>query len=225
VWASGAGAIPMTFTYSGTVHVSENESVFGEPASAVPINVALTYDTSLVTGPPDIIPRGTSLNGYTFADDWYGFNWAGITDLTASFGSKVWDTDDLIVQANEDLGFFADVVFNADIRSVSPSASFLTFADSDGLLQLGNGIVIGGLAVIDSSIVVSDFGAGTSAFGQDLQVRKVDSDLQDIGPQVRSVPENFSSWLMLCCSVGLLLFARWQEERKQARKFARIPVR
>ena len=55
----------MTFSYSGTVNISEGESVFGETASTVPVNVAFTYDTSLVTGPQDIIPAGTSLNGFT----------------------------------------------------------------------------------------------------------------------------------------------------------------
>lgn len=214
----------MTFSYSGTANISDGQSVFGETASTVPVNVALTYDTSLVTGPPNVIPVGTSLNGYTFADNWFGYNRLGITDLSASFGSKVWNTDDPVIQANDDLRFFADVVFNADIGSDTPTASFLTLADSDGIFRLGNGIVTGAQAVIDSSIRVSDFGAGTFALGQDLRVQKIDPQARYAEPHVPQVPENLSTLLMLFCSVGLLAFVRWQEERKHSRELQRIAL-
>ena len=129
-----------------------------------------------------------------------------------------------MIQANDELRFFADVVFNADIRTDTPTASFLTFADSDGLLRLRSGIVTGGQVVIDSSIVVSDFGAGTRALGQDLQVQKINLQARYADPNVPQVPENLSTLLMLFCSVGLLAFVRQQEERKHSREIRRIAI-
>ena len=71
------------------------------------------------------------------------------------------------------------------------TSSFLTLADSDGIFQLGNGIVTGAQAVIDSSIRVSDFGAGTFALGQDVRVQKIEPQARYAEPHVPQVPRIF----------------------------------
>jgi len=108
--------------FSGT-YDTNGQTVFGLSGSAVPFDYTMTYDTSLNTSSL-IIPAGAIIDGYTFADSFYGYSASGITALNLTFGSQTWTAAD-IVPRDPVGGYSADIWFNTDLSTATPTRTWL----------------------------------------------------------------------------------------------------
>ena len=108
----------------------------------------MTYDTSLNTNSL-IIPAGAVIGGDTFADSFYGYSASGITALNLTFGSQTWTAADIIPRDPAG-GYSADIWFNTDLSTATPTRTWLLadVSSPDPLdpcyylceLQIGGGI-------------------------------------------------------------------------------------
>ena len=112
----------ISLEFSGT-YDTFGLTLFGLSGSAVPFDYTMTYDTSLNTNSL-IIPAGAIIDGYTFADSFYGYSASGITALNLTFGSQTWTAADIIPL---DLlgGYSADIWFNTDLSTATPTRTWL----------------------------------------------------------------------------------------------------
>ena len=112
----------ISLAFSGT-YDTFGQTVFGLSGSAVPFDYTMTYDTSLNTSSL-IIPAGAIIDGYTYADSFYGYSVSGITALNLTFGSQTWTAADIIPRDPAG-GYSADIWFNTDLSTATPTRTWL----------------------------------------------------------------------------------------------------
>src|SRR4029453_2330622 len=127
--ASTAARAAVTLTFSGTCDTINNP--FGVTGSAVPYSFQITYDPALDTNTV-FAPAGSMVDGLTLLNDWYGYSASGITALNVTFGTKTWTLADLkTLSLDSGHTMEADLFFNADISTSTPTRSDIYFADFD----------------------------------------------------------------------------------------------
>jgi len=119
---NSARADVISLEFSGT-YDTFGQTVFGLSGSAVPFDYTMTYDTSLNTSSL-IIPAGAIIDGYTFADSFYGYSASGITALNLTFGSQTWTAADL-VPITPSGAYTADIWFNTDLSTATPTRTWI----------------------------------------------------------------------------------------------------
>jgi len=112
----------ISLEFSGT-YDTNGQTVFGLSGSAVPFDYTMTYDTSLNTNSL-IIPAGAIIDAYTYADSFYGYSVSGITALNLTFGSQTWTATDIIPRVPAG-GYTADIWFNTDLSTATPTRTWL----------------------------------------------------------------------------------------------------
>ncbi len=126
-------------TYEATLSAEELEPprgpefpVFGRLGVESSVFASFIVDT---TAPPAYeYAAGDPVGGYTALHDFYGYELSTISDLTATFGSKTWDTSDVYVP---DLtAGSAAVWFDAPLHDGATPHMMLRLVDSDGLIYL-----------------------------------------------------------------------------------------
>jgi len=154
----------ISLEFSGT-YDTFGQTVFGLSGSAVPFDYTMTYDTSLNTSSL-IIPAGAIIDGYTFADSFYGYSASGITALNLTFGSQTWTAAD-IVPRDPVGGYSADIWFNTDLSTATPTRTWIiaSIFSPDPLarcyylceLQIGGAFSgFGGVVMFDTRSFIND---------------------------------------------------------------------
>ena len=185
----------ISFEFSGT-YDTFGQTVFGLSGSAVPFDYTMTYDTSLNTNSV-IIPAGAIIDGYTYADSFYGYSVSGITALNLTFGSQTWTAADIVPRDP------ADIWFNTDLSTATPTRTWLLadVSSPDPLdpcyylceLQIGGAFAgFGGVVMFYNRSVISD-GLLDSVFSSKVVISS--------GPE--SIPEPKTS-VMMITALGLL---------------------
>ena len=186
----------ISLEFSGT-YDTNGQTVFGLSGSAVPFDYTMTYDTSLNTNSL-IIPAGAIIDGSTFGDSFYGYSASGITALNLTFGSQTWTAADIIPR-DPSGGYSADIWFNTDLSTATPTRTWL-FAFIDvgpflDVLQIGGAFCgFGGVVMFDTR---SDIDDGVSFEGPFFSNNMVISSVPE------SVPEPKTS-VMMITALGLL---------------------
>jgi len=203
----------ISLEFSGT-YDTFGLTLFGLSGSAVPFDYTMTYDTSLNTNSL-IIPAGAIIDGYTFADSFYGYSASGITALNLTFGSQTWTAADIVPRIPL-AGYSADIWFNTDLSTATPTRTWLVadIVDPTPLapcstlcaLQIGGAFSgFGGVVMFDTRSFIDDFdfiSPGGPFFG--LSSKVVISSVPE------SVPELKTS-VMMITALGLLglVGGRW----------------
>ena len=113
--------------------VSGTDTVFGVAPADLTFGVTLRVDTS--AGPPDSAAAGDPNGALVFTSDVFGYN---VVAATATFGSKTWDSADLLTLIFGD--GIADSKLFVDEELVSgatPQRVSVRLQDSDGFIDIG----------------------------------------------------------------------------------------
>ncbi len=135
-------AAPVTLTFSG-MYDTQGTTVGGLTGSAVPFSYQITYDPALDTN-TWFFPAGSTLDGATALNDWYGYSASGITASNITFGTQTFTVADLEPRVPQ-VGVEADLWFDTDISQVAPTRAYAFFFQFPSLsaLELGEGVVSG----------------------------------------------------------------------------------
>ena len=131
--------------------VSGTDTVFRVAPADLTFGVTLRVDTT--AGPPDTAAAGDPNGALVFAHDVFGYN---VVSATATFGSKTWDSADLLTLIFGD--GIADSKLFVDEELVSgatPERVSVRLQDSDGFIDIG----------------VRSCGGATCQIGEDFQIR------------------------------------------------------
>ena len=113
--------------------VSGTDTVFGVAPADLTFGVTLRVDTT--AGPPDTAAAGDPNGALVFTSDVFGYN---VVSATATFGSKTWDSADLLTLV------FGDGITNSKlfvdeelVSGATPERVSVRLQDSDGFIDIG----------------------------------------------------------------------------------------
>ncbi len=113
--------------------VSGTDTVFGVAPADLTFGVTLRVDTT--AGPPDSAAAGDPNGALVFTSDVFGYN---VVSATATFGSKTWDSADLLTLVFGD-GITDSKLFVDEelVSGATPERVSVRLQDSDGFIQFG----------------------------------------------------------------------------------------
>ena len=136
--------------------VSGTDTVFGVAPVDLTFGVTLRVDTS--AGPPDTAAAGDPNGALVFAHDVFGYN---VVSATATFGSKTWDSADLLTllfgDGITDSKLFVDEEL---VSGATPERVSVRLQDSDGFLDIGGRSCGGATCQIGEDFQIRDFNGG-----------------------------------------------------------------
>ena len=146
VRATEASILKIDFT--GTYDTS-GDVIFGQNGSSLPFAYSITYDTSLAPAPV-FVPAGTlELPGIALVEDFYGYSKAGITASSLTFGTQTFTVSNL--QSRSVGGSTADLWFNTNLETATPTKTYAAFRSGGNALALGGVVVTIGAAAFDTT--------------------------------------------------------------------------
>lgn len=136
------------------------DSIFGEDTG--PVHVTLTFLIDTEGGPLYYYPEGSTITveshgERTALNDFYGYDASAISNLSVTFGTNTWDTDDLTVP-NFGIGD-AGVWFDAALADGATPNIVIDLWDSDGRINFGwMQLAFGGIRIYqDGTSDITDF--------------------------------------------------------------------
>lgn len=113
--------------------VSGTDTVFGVAPADLSFAVTLRVDTT--AGSPDTAAAGDPNGALVFTRDVFGYN---VVSATATFGSKTWDSADLLTLVFGD-GITDSKLFVDEelVRGATPERVSVRLQDSDGFIEFG----------------------------------------------------------------------------------------
>jgi PEP-CTERM motif len=144
--------------------VSGTDTVFGVAPADLTFGVTLRVDTT--AGPPDIAAAGDPNGALVFTSDVFGYN---IVSATSTFGSKTWDSADLLTLVFGD--GIADSKLFVDEELVSgatPERVSVRLQDSEGFIEFGVRSCNLVACEIGEDFQVRDFNGGFLSAGNDF---------------------------------------------------------
>ena len=144
--------------------VSGTDTVFGVAPTDLTFGVTLRVDTT--AGPPDTAAAGDPNGALVFAHDVFGYN---VVSATATFGSKTWDSADLLTLIFGD--GIADSKLFVDEELVSgatPERVSVRLQDSDGFIDIGVRSCGGATCQIGEDFQIRDFNGGSLSASNDF---------------------------------------------------------
>ena len=136
--------------------VSGTDTVFGVAPADLTFGVTLRVDTT--AGPPDTAAAGDANGALVFSHDVFGYN---VVSATATFGSKTWDSADLLTLV------FGDGITNSKlfvdeelVSGATPERVSARLQDSDGFIDIGGRSCNIATCEISEDFQVRDFNGG-----------------------------------------------------------------
>ncbi|MCZ7591284.1 MAG: PEP-CTERM sorting domain-containing protein [Kiritimatiellae bacterium] len=179
--------------YTVTINIEDGGTVFGESGSVL-LNASYLLDTD--AAPVILISAGTSFGEFTYPVDWYGYDASAVSALTASFGTKTWEVDDIELLIPE-FGIQSHVWFDAPLVHGATPNTWLTLSDDDGDITFGGSLCgspnceLQKEAIIIENTLNDDYG-----YGSPLTVT------------ITAVPEPRTISLLLAATASLYLARR-----------------
>ncbi|MCU7806031.1 MAG: PEP-CTERM sorting domain-containing protein [Candidatus Thiodiazotropha sp. (ex Lucinoma borealis)] len=141
VYASSASAILYNATYINTFSVEDlmnrtddSVPILGVDTEDAPVDITLTFQVDTDVAPVVYHTAGSvissSINDYTLVNDLYGYHASAISDLSVTFGSMTWDTDDIWTSSTALLGDTA-VWFDEALSDGATPDMRLTLTNND----------------------------------------------------------------------------------------------
>lgn len=175
--------------------VSGTDMVFGVAPADLTFAVTLRVDTS--AGPPDTAAAGDPNGALVFTSDVFGYN---VVSATATFGSKTWDSADLLTLV------FGDGIANSKlfvdeelVSGATPERVSVRLQDSEGFIDIGERSCNIVACEIGEDFQIRDFNGGFLSASNDFVL----TDNYSIAVVDAALPEPASLALMALGLVGL----------------------
>ena len=175
--------------------VSGTDTVFGVAPADLTFGVTLRVDTT--AGPPDTAAAGDPNGALVFAHDVFGYN---IVSATATFGSKTWDSTDLLTLV------FGDGIANSRlfvdeelVSGATPERVSVRLQDSDGFIDIGERRCDIVACEIGENFQIRDFNGGFLSASNDFAL----TDNYSIAVVDAALPEPASLALMALGLAGV----------------------
>ena len=175
--------------------VSGTDTVFGVAPADLTFGVTLRVDTT--AGPPDTAAAGDPNGALVFSHDVFGYN---VVSATATFGSKTWDSADLLTLVFGD-GITDSKLFVDEelVSGATPERVSVRLQDSDGFLNIGVRSCGGATCQIGEDFQIRDFNGGFLSASNDFVL----TDNYSIAVVDAALPEPASLALMALGLAGL----------------------
>ena len=175
--------------------VSGTDTVFGVAPADLTFGVTLRVDTT--AGPPDTAAAGDPNGALVFTSDVFGYN---VVSATANFGSKTWDSADLLTlifgDGINDSKLFVDEEL---VSGATPERVSVRLQDSEGFIDIGERSCNIVTCEISENFQVRDFNGGFLSATNDFVL----TDNYSIAVVDAALPEPGSWALMALGLVGL----------------------
>lgn len=175
--------------------VSGTDTVFGVAPADFTFGVTLRVDTS--AGPPDTAAAGDPNGALVFSHDVFGYN---VVSATATFGSKTWDSADLLTllfgDGITDSKLFVDEEL---VSGATPERVSVRLQDGDGFIDIGVRSCNIVACEISEDFQVRDFNGGFLSASNDFVL----TDNYSIAVVDAALPEPGSWALMVLGLAGL----------------------
>ena len=179
--------------------VSGTDTVFGVAPTDLTFGVTLRVDTT--AGPPDTAAAGDPNGALVFAHDVFGYN---VASATATFGSKTWDSADLLTLVFGD-GITDSKLFVDEelVSGATPERMSVRLQDSDGFIDIGERSCNIVSCEIGEDFQIRDFNGGFLSASNDFVL----TDNYSIAVVDAALPEP-GSWALMALGLAGLGWSR-----------------